>query len=72
MTPQERKQLQQNYQRWQQMTPEQRERAREQFLRHRNEFEEKWRKEHPGEETPPLPGQTGASTNSPAPPVAGK
>jgi hypothetical protein len=68
MSPQEREKLRQNYQRWQEMTPEERQRAREEFRKHRKEFEEKWRKEHPGEELPPFPFRGGAPPNPRPPP----
>lgn len=51
MTPAEREKLQQNRQRWEQMTPEQRQKAREEFHKRRQEIEEKWHHEHPGEGT---------------------
>jgi len=70
MSPQERQRLQQNYQRWQRMSPEERRRAREEFNRRRKEFEEKWRKEHPGEEPPPYLPRRGGPPNRPGPPPA--
>ena len=68
MSPQEREKLRQNYQRWQEMKPEERQRAREEFRKRRKEFEEKWRKEHPGEEVPPFPLQGGAPPDPRPPP----
>lgn len=54
MAPAEREKLAQNRQKWEQMTPEERQKAREAFRKHRQEFEEKWRQEHPGEKPPPF------------------
>jgi hypothetical protein len=54
MTGEERKKMRENAERWKNMTPEQREHARQQFQQKRREFEEKWRKEHPGQEPPPF------------------
>ena len=54
MAPDERRRLRENNERWQKMSPEERQQAREKFLQRRKEFEEKWRKEHPGEEPPPF------------------
>jgi hypothetical protein len=75
MSTEQRRQLRQNYQRWQAMTPEQRQQAREEFRKRRQEFEQKWRKEHPGEEPPPFffrnstpPASAGATqSQSPSP-----
>jgi uncharacterized protein DUF3106 len=53
MSPAERDQLQKNLKKWQQMTPQERQKAREEFRRHKQVLEEKWRREHPGEEPPP-------------------
>lgn len=55
MPPEEREQTRKNAQRWKEMSPEERERAREKFRQRRQEFEQKWRAEHPGEEPPPFP-----------------
>ncbi|MCG3147345.1 MAG: hypothetical protein PCFJNLEI_00784 [Verrucomicrobiae bacterium] len=52
MPPEERQRLRENAKRWESMSPEEREHAREQFRQRRQEFEEKWRREHPGEEPP--------------------
>lgn len=52
MTPEQRERLEQNLKRWQQMTPQERQHAREVFRRRRQAFEEKWRREHPGQEPP--------------------
>jgi hypothetical protein len=68
LSPQEQQKLQQNYQRWQQMTPEQRQRAREEFNKRRKDFEERWRREHPGEQPPPFLPRRGGPPNRPAPP----
>lgn len=54
MSPDERHRLKENNDRWKKMSPEERQQAREKFLQRRKEFEEKWRKEHPGEEPPPF------------------
>lgn len=54
MPPEEREKLKQNRERWLQMSPEERQRAREEFRKRRQDFEEKWRQEHPGEEPPPF------------------
>jgi Spy/CpxP family protein refolding chaperone len=74
MTPAERAQLQQNKQRWEQMTPEQRQRAREEFRSRRQEFEQQWRRSHPGNEgqvspPPPPPENNGAPASPPPPPA---
>ena len=55
MSPEERHKLKENNDRWQKMTPEERQQARDKFAQRRKEFEEKWRKEHPGQESPPFP-----------------
>jgi hypothetical protein len=52
MTPEQRQRLEQNLKRWQQMTPQERQHAREVFRRRRQALEEKWRREHPGQEPP--------------------
>jgi hypothetical protein len=52
MSPEERAQLRQNRERWEKMTPEEREQARQEFRKRREEIEQKWREEHPGEEPP--------------------
>ncbi len=52
MTPAQRDRLEQNLKRWQQMTPQERQHARELFRRRRQAAEEKWRREHPGQEPP--------------------
>ncbi|MCX7887623.1 MAG: DUF3106 domain-containing protein [Verrucomicrobiae bacterium] len=52
MSPEERRKLKENQERWQKMTPEEREKARERYRQRREEFEAKWRKEHPGQEPP--------------------
>ncbi|HTS16081.1 MAG TPA: DUF3106 domain-containing protein [Verrucomicrobiae bacterium] len=62
MTPTERQRLRQNTLKWQEMTPEQRQQAREEFLKRRQEFEDKWSREHPGSEQPP------SGNAAPAPP----
>lgn len=54
MSPEERDQIRKNAERWRNMSPEEREQARQQFRQRREEFEKKWREEHPGEE-PPFP-----------------
>ena len=67
MPPEERERLKQNRQKWEGMTPEQRQQAREKFQQRRKEFEENWRRDHPGEEPPPFPFHH----PKPAPPAAG-
>ena len=57
MSSEERERLKSNKEKWEKMSPEERERAREQFHKRRQEFEQKWRQEHPGEEPPPFPFQ---------------
>ena len=52
MTPEQRERLEQNLKRWQQMSPQERQHARELFRRRRQALEEKWRREHPGQEPP--------------------
>jgi hypothetical protein len=54
MPPEERRKMRENAERWKKMTPEEREKARQQYQQKRREFEEKWRKEHPGQEPPPF------------------
>lgn len=78
MSPAERERLKQNKQKWEQMTPEERQKAREEFRKRRQEFEEKWRRDHPGGEpqanplpdpkTSTPPPDTGASPSSPSTP----
>jgi Protein of unknown function (DUF3106) len=53
MSPAERERLKQNRQQWEQMTPEERQKAREDFRKHRQEFEQQWRRDHPGEDSAP-------------------
>jgi hypothetical protein len=55
MAPEEKRRVQENAERWKKMTPEEREQARRKFRERRRQFEEKWRREHPGEEPPPFP-----------------
>jgi hypothetical protein len=55
MPVEERRKLRENNERWQKMTPEEKQQAREQFKQRRKEFEETWKKEHPGEPVPPFP-----------------
>ena len=64
MTPEERRQFKENRQRWQQLSPEEKERARQEYRRRREEFEQRWREKHPGEEPPPSPPRE----RSPRPP----
>jgi hypothetical protein len=72
MSPEERERLKNNKEKWEKMSPEERERAREQFRKRRQEFEQKWRQEHPGEEPPPFPfrrhGEQPPENNPPKPP----
>jgi DNA repair exonuclease SbcCD ATPase subunit len=73
MTTAERARLQQNRKKWEQMTPEERQRAREEFRNRRQEFEQQWRRNHPGEESQanPLPPaeNNGTPTSASAPPA---
>jgi hypothetical protein len=69
MSPEERERIRKNVERWQKMTPEERQLAREQFRQRRRAFEEKWRREHPGEEPPPF-GFHPQSAPPPTPPPA--
>jgi len=55
MPADQKKQLHENAERWKNMTPEQREQARQQYRQRRQQFEEKWKQEHPGEQPPPFP-----------------
>jgi hypothetical protein len=55
MSPEDRQRIRDNAKRWDTMSPEERQKAREQFRQRRQEFEQKWRAEHPGEEPPPFP-----------------
>jgi hypothetical protein len=83
MSPEERDRLSQLRKKWEQMTPEERQKAREEFRKRRQNFEEKWRQEHPGQEPPPFPHNPGGPPSkdqaapppppppSPAPPPAG-
>ncbi len=70
MKPEERKQLEENYERWAKMSPAEREKARQSYLRLRWEHEQRWRKEHPGQEPPPFrlskPAPAPAATTEPA------
>jgi hypothetical protein len=73
MTPAERAQLQQNKKKWEQMTPAERQRAREEFRSRQQEFEQQWRRNHPGEEpqnNPPPPAENNGTTAPPPPPPA--
>ena len=54
MSPEEKQRLKENAERWKNMTLEERQKARDQFRQRRQEFEQKWRQEHPGEEPPPF------------------
>ena len=71
MTPAERAQLQQNRKKWEQMTPAERQRAREEFRNRQQEFEQQWRRNHPGEGSqanPPPTEDNGTSAPPPPPP----
>jgi hypothetical protein len=63
MSPDERRKLKENNERWKKMPPEERQQAREKYEQRRKEFEEKWRKEHPGQEPPPFPFHKGRKSN---------
>lgn len=62
MSPAERERLQQNRLKWDQMSAEERQKAREEFRKRRQEIEDKWNRDHPG---------GGSSTNAPAGAPAG-
>ena len=70
MSKEDREQLERNYEKWAKMTPAERERARQEYLRLRYEYETKWRKDHPNEPPPPFklaaPKPATTSTNAPA------
>ncbi|MGA2137935.1 MAG: DUF3106 domain-containing protein [Verrucomicrobiia bacterium] len=68
MSPAEREKLKQNKQQWEQMSPEERQSAREEFRKHRQEFEERWRRERPGEEPPTNSAPNPRSLPPPPPP----
>jgi spore cortex formation protein SpoVR/YcgB (stage V sporulation) len=74
MSPAEREKLKQNRQKWEQMTPEERQKAREEFRKHRQEFDQQWRRAHPGEDPTPNSATESKSPSSPegngAPPPA--
>ena len=73
MTPAERAQLQQNKKRWEQMTPAERQRAREEFRSRQQEFEQQWRRNHPGEAAPanpPPPAENNGTPGSAATPAS--
>jgi Protein of unknown function (DUF3106) len=74
MSPAEREKLKQNRQKWEQMTPEERQKAREEFRKHRQEFEQQWHRQHPGEDPAPNPANESKTPTSPegtsAPPPA--
>ncbi len=53
MSQAEREKLKQNKQKWEQMTPEERQTAREEFRKHRQEFEQQWNRTHPGDDPTP-------------------
>ena len=77
MSPTEREKLKQNKQKWEQMTPEERQKAREEFRKRRQEFEQQWRRAHPGEDaasnstneskTPSSPEGNGVPPPAPTP-----
>jgi hypothetical protein len=74
MSQAEREKLKQNRQKWEQMTPEERQKAREEFRKHRQEFDQQWRRAHPGEDPTPNSATESKSPSSPegngAPPPA--
>jgi hypothetical protein len=73
MSQAEREKLKQNRQKWEQMTPEERQKAREEFRKHKQEFEQQWHREHPGEDPTPNPANESKTpaapevNNTPAP-----
>jgi hypothetical protein len=74
MTPEEKQRIKENAERWKNMSADERQKAREAFRQQRHELEEKWRRDHPGEELPPLFHHRGPppATNAPAPAVREK
>jgi hypothetical protein len=68
MSPEERQQLKRNAKRWMSMTPEERQKARDEFRQRRQDFEQKWRQDHPGEEPPPFPPHPSRPAAPPPPP----
>jgi hypothetical protein len=65
MSPAEREKLKQNKQKWEQMTSEERQKAREDFRKHRQEFEQQWRREHPSEDPTPNSANESKAPSSP-------
>ena len=65
MSPTEREKLKQNRQKWEQMTPEERQKAREDFRKHRQEFDQQWRRAHPGEDPTPNSANEPKAPSSP-------
>src|ERR1035437_4967654 len=64
MSPAEREKLKQNKQQWEQMAPEERQKAREEFRKHRQEFDQQWRRGHPSED--PTPNSANESRTPPS------
>jgi Spy/CpxP family protein refolding chaperone len=65
MSQSEREKLKQNKQKWEQMTPEERQAAREEFRKHRQEFEQQWHRTHPSEDPTPNPSNETKTPSSP-------
>jgi hypothetical protein len=65
MSQAEREKLKLNKQKWEQMTPEERQKAREEFRKHSQEFEQQWHREHPGEDPTSNPAN---ESKTPSPP----
>jgi len=70
LSPEERQRIRDNAKRWEAMSPDERQKAREEFRQRRQEFEQKWRAEHPGEEPPPFPLRPSRKPAPPPPPTA--
>jgi len=77
MSQAEREKLKQNKQKWEQMTPEERQKAREECRTRRQEFEQQWHRAHPSEDaasnstneskTPSSPEGNGVPPPAPTP-----
>jgi hypothetical protein len=72
MSQAEREKLKQNKQKWEQMTPDERQKAREEFRKHSQEFEQQWHREHSNEDSAPNESKTPSSPegNSAPPPAS--
>jgi uncharacterized protein DUF3106 len=65
MSQAEREKLKQNKQKWEQMTPEERQKAREEFRKHSQEFEQQWHREHSSEDPASSPANESKTPSSP-------